>query len=399
MEQHQDHYWVESINQLQMFPNSKLFLYYIFLVLQDLICSPHTISISSISISNINSVGLSELINAIHIENDITNGTSLYKLSPLGISLESLTYTPPPSSTSTTKQQSYLSSTNNPLYNIYMYALYRSTNGSGGSLPDSSRNTIHLPKSQMTFLNQPVSNYAHTIITDEYKKTSGYDSTLTSETIMVMSVWMSIVQSLYNAVSLCDSGIEPDINDSTFVNPIDVASALYIGNLQTIDEESIESSNSLYAWVTKASNNYEVSSSSSEVLPANVQNVINEGSIPISEQILNGLLELQTLLPTCWQSTEDDNENVAQQMRMKVDDIIKLLKIPLVQNLIYYSASVATGEVAPTARDTIDWVIVSLYLFSVMFVLLSPLLTPFYMSTNPHNKVVRIGNNTTNNNM
>jgi len=318
--------------------------------------SPHTISSTS---STLYSVGLSELINAIHIENDITNGTSLYKLSPLGVSLESLTYTPPTTSTSTTKQQSYLSSSNNPLYNIYQYAYYRSSNGSGGG---SSRNTIHQTKSQMTFLSSPISNYAHTIITDEYKKTSGYDSTLTSETIKVMSVWMSVVQSLYNAVTLCDEGIKPDIDDGSYVNPIDVGAALYVGNLQSTDGSSIESSNSLYAWVTKASNNFEMSS---DVLPANVQNVLQEGNISLSERILNGLVELQTLLPTCWQSTtakdNDDDNDVAQQMRIKVDDITKLLKIPLVQNLIYYSASVATGgdNEAPTARDTIDWVIVS----------------------------------------
>ena len=175
---------------------------------------------------------------------------------------------------------------------------------------------------------------------------------------------MSVVQSLYNAVSLCDGGVIPDIDDGSYVNPIDVASALYIGNLQSIDQNSIENSNSLYAWVTKASMNFEMS----DVLPTNVQNVLQEGSTSLSERILNGLVELQTLLPKCWESTtadDNDDNDVAQQMRMKVDDLTKLLKIPLVQNLIYYSASVATGngEEAPTARDTIDWVIVSLVFF------------------------------------
>jgi len=215
----------------------------------------------------------------------------------------------------------------------------------------------------MTFLSSPISNYAHTIITDEYKKTSGYDSTLTSETIKIMSVWMSVVQSLYNTVTLCDGGIKPDINDGSYVNPIDVGAALYIGNLQSTDGSSIESSNSLYAWVTKASMNFEMS----EVLPTNVQNVMQEGSISLSEKILNGFVELQTLLPKCWTETDDNDDNdVAQQMRMKVDDLTKLLKIPLVQNLIYYSAVVATGassDMAPTAKDTIDWVIVSLFQF------------------------------------
>ena len=211
---------------------------------------------------------------------------------------------------------------------------------------------------------------------------------------------MSVVQSLYNAVSLCDGGVIPDIDDGSYVNPIDVASALYIGNLQSIDQNSIENSNSLYAWVTKASMNFEMS----EVLPTNVQNVLQEGSITLSERILNGLVELQTLLPTCWQSTtttDDNNDNdVAQQMRMKVDDLTKLLKIPLVQNLIHYSASVATGanDVAPTARDTIDWVIVSLVLACLMFecpcIALLTLLPIFKTHT-----ALRIGNNTTNNNM
>ena len=251
----------------------------------------------------------------------------------------------------------------------------------------------------MIFLNEPISNYAHTIITDEYKKTSGYDSTLTSETIKVMSVWMSVVQSLYNVVDLCDEGTIPDINDSSYVNPIDVASALYIGNLQDTDSSS-KNSNSLYAWVDKASNNFETSSS--VVLPTNVQNVLQEGSISPSERILNGLVELQTLLPTCWTETDDDDDNdVAQQMRIKVDDITKLLKIPLVQNLIYYAANVATGasNEAPTARDTIDWVIVSCLFCSLFNVCPCIALTHTFLPIFKTPTALWIDNNTTNNNM
>ena len=94
---------------------------------------------------------LSELIEAISKENDITNGTNLYKLTPPNgkYSLESLTYSPATTtitgdssspSSKNDNENTFLKSSNNPLYNIYMYAMWRSTNGSGAR---SSTNNIH----------------------------------------------------------------------------------------------------------------------------------------------------------------------------------------------------------------------------------------------------------------
>ena len=303
---------------------------------------PHTHSVSlflSLCFCNTKkhtySVGLSEIVQAISLENDITNGTNLYQLSPLGISLESLTY----ESASTSNSKPFVDSTNNPMYGIYMYAFWRSPNGSGGG---PNRNTIHETRSEMKFLNDDVGYYAHTIIMDEFGKTSGYDPTLTAETIRVTNIWMACIQSLYNSVTLCDSGEQPDVDDTNYVSPIDQAAAFWFGNLETDvpTDVDLENSGTMYAWAEKARKNF---------------NVLGSVSNP-NRMILDGIVQLQTLLTSCWNNDEDND--TAKQMRMLVDDLTRYMTIPLVQNLIYHSASVATG--ADVGEwDAVDWVIVS----------------------------------------
>mmetsp|Transcript_27022 Transcript_27022/g.57901 ORF Transcript_27022/g.57901 Transcript_27022/m.57901 type:complete len:145 (-) Transcript_27022:726-1160(-) len=93
-------------------------------------------------------------------------------------------------STTTGTIAPYLNMRTNPFYSIfrYMYALWRSANGSGKygsdntSLPSSTSSTLPSARSTMTFLKKPVDNYEHTIISDEFSKSSGYDDGSTAET-------------------------------------------------------------------------------------------------------------------------------------------------------------------------------------------------------------------------
>merc|ERR1719253_1932148 len=89
----------------------------------------------------------------------------------------------------------------------------------------------------MTFLGEPVTAYGHTIVSDEFGKTSGYDPALTAETIRAVNVWMATVQSLYDAVALCDGGDDPEFEEGTIVSPVDMAAAFWFGNHPGDDDD------------------------------------------------------------------------------------------------------------------------------------------------------------------
>ena len=348
---------------------------------------------------------LSELIEAISKENDITNGTNLYKLTPPNgkYSLESLTYSPPQvlsvadtiagdssSSSKNDNDNTFLKSSNNPLYNIYMYAMWRSTNGSGARSSttttvnnnNNNNNIHHEMKSQMKFLDEPISHYIHTIIMDEYTKTSGYDPSLTAETIKVTNIWMSVVQSLYNTVTLCESGtaVAPNHDDDgtttfdEYSNSIDIAAALWFGNLQSDNDTDMmkRSGGTMFAWAEEARSRYV---STGDASASDGDTLIN-----VNDKIVQGLNDIQSMLSTCYtdgtnnvvdgsnngNSIVSSSSSSSKQMRQKVDELVRYMTVPLVQNLIYYSSVVATGSVPPSSAsnaDIIDWVIVSLLFY------------------------------------
>ena len=291
-----------------------------------------------------NSVALTELVEAIAIEDNISNGTSLYQLNVENlISLESI-------STTTSISSNYLNSNTNPLYGLYMYAYWRSPNGSGSNRASTQN------REDMQFLSKSVDNYGHTIIMDEFGKTSGYDPTLTAEVIRVMNMWMATIQSLYDAVQLCDGEEDPGVDDVSYISPIDKAAAFWFGSLKGADETSMQGNGSLYAWAHRAKSNF----------------VFTDVVFDVNSEMVLELNQLQTLLPTCWADPAEitvdpitgEEVDVALQMRRIVDDISRYMTVPLVQNLIHHAASIANSDeanAAPTVQsDKIDWVIVSL---------------------------------------
>jgi len=213
----------------------------------------------------------------------------------------------------------------------------------------------------MTFLKKPVDNYGHTIISDEFSKSSGYDAELTAETIRATDVWMAVVQSLYDAVALCDEGKDPTAVSGGYSNPVDVAAAFWFGDLADgTSGTAMESSGTMYAWAKRARDNFALA-------------LVGESSsgFDANAKILEGLNDLQSMLPLCWPSDgsaaagdEEPNDkegDVVLEVRMMVDDVVRYMTVPLVQNLIHYSARVAEimeekGESDVTA-DEIDYVI------------------------------------------
>ena len=93
----------------------------------------------------------------------------------------------------------------------------------------------------MKFLSDNVDNYGHTIIMDEFEKGSVYDPALTAETVWTTNLWMAMVQSLYDAVALCDeaggggAGIVADpvtmAQEASSQRPMDQAAAFWYGNI------------------------------------------------------------------------------------------------------------------------------------------------------------------------
>ena len=281
---------------------------------------------STITTPQYRSVGLTELLEAIAIEDDIDSGTSLYKQkTPDGISLEGIGV----------GDDSFLDASTNPLFAIYMYAYWRSTNGSGKDGNDQ-------PRSEMQWLDEIVDQYGHTIIMDEFGKDSEYDSLLTADTIRVTNVWMATVQSLYNAVEQCDERDDDnnDVDDPMFVNAVDQAAAFWFGDIENLADFT---GGTMYAYAERIREQFQLKDNSNNV----------------NEKMIFGLNYLKTTLSECLDPTisDDDAEAKALQMRMRVDELTRYMTVLLVQNLIHHAALVATSSETPKDPNLIDYVI------------------------------------------
>jgi hypothetical protein len=96
-------------------------------------------------------------------------------------------------------------------------------------------------------------------------KSTGYNPVLTGETIQIIATSMALIQSLYEAGSLCPfdensnngdvitmtttttTTTTADINDSNYVSPVDVAAAFWYRKCRILDSaQSPENDGSLY---------------------------------------------------------------------------------------------------------------------------------------------------------
>ena len=278
---------------------------------------------------------LTELIDAIQNEPSQDRGNTFYTdVLREKISLESLS-----NKVASNNLQIYLNPATNPLYNVYMYSLYRSPHGSGFEKDDI--------RDMMKFLSEDVDNYGHTIIQDELKKQSGYDRSLTTETIRVISVWMSTIQSLYDAVKVCEQGGGLEVLEAPeFVNPVDAAAAFWFGNL---DDENDTTGGSMYAWAARARDNFVFQSDLT--------------GFDANKDLLTDLNTMQGMLNDCmdFSKTPDiGSRNVAtKEMRELADGMSGKMTVPMVQNFIHYGTLRATS-ISEDILDQ-DYMIVSLF--------------------------------------
>jgi hypothetical protein len=188
-----------------------------------------------------------------------------------------------------------------------MYGLWDSE--LGDSDPDGYSNKL--------FDGNDVLFYGDTIVMDELNKKSGYDGNFTVETIQITNMWMAMITELYRAVQLCGEGKEALMYFDTKFNPVDFAAALWFGTAQ--DANSIDG-RSLYEWTKRAG------------LAFANRNVV---SVLITRQ----LSFLQAAFSKCADlySEEESNQNRIAMKHM-VDELTRMMIVPLVQNFIHHLA-------------------------------------------------------------
>jgi hypothetical protein len=284
-----------------------------------------------------------------------------------------------------------------------MHAYWRSTHGSGSSsISSSSQQQQHQSRSEYTFLDQSVDNYGATIVENMFTKPTGYNPTLTSETIKVITTWMGFIQSVYDAVTLCalDENANGDvmttlttnINDPAYISPVDIAAAFWYGNFRTSEpNQDPMNDGSLYAWTILAKSNF------SPIMD------FGNGLFDTNDAITRSLSKIQKLLPTCLiarNSGQDDQvTEYAKQMRIVADDIVRYASVPMIQHLIHHCATLAMGVNmnmtmaddggVPVERhrrvqeldDVVDWIIVSVLCLPPPPTFSTLIITMVYIST------------------
>ena len=194
----------------------------------------------------------------------------------------------------------------NPLYVLYMYGFWNSE--SGDSDGDGYSNKL--------FDNKPLLPFGDTIVTDEIEKESGFDAKLTAETISLVNVWMAITSELYKAVTFCRDGTTS--NDR---NPIDDAAAFWFGSHTDPD---VTTGSSLFAWANRAQSEFTGFDSG------------------VNDEMIARLSSLQDTYASCEFTTGDERKDRALGMKTDVEETIKIMTVPLVQNFIRSLASMVS---------------------------------------------------------
>jgi hypothetical protein len=241
-------------------------------------------------IFTLHSVKLTENIEQISNTSTNSDGLEYYMQVNDGVSLQCLML------------GNQLASKINPLFVIYTYGLWISS--AGDSDPDGY--------SSKSFDDRSVSNYGDAVVTDSFSKESGYIPELTAETVRVLNVLMAMVTEMYRAGDSCLNG------SPISTNPVDFAAALWFGTAQ---DPSSSDGGSLYAWAQRAGANF-----SGETLL-------------VPDVIATKLSELQQSFTDCVTLMEEERAAQGVEMRHLVDDITRMLSVPLVQNFIHHLAS------------------------------------------------------------
>jgi hypothetical protein len=171
-----------------------------------------------------------------------------------------------------------------PMFNIYKYALYEDTDLDGSSLENFS--------------------YANDLVVEALN--SGNDNKLAAEATVILQVFMVLTHKLYSAVRICDEGSSPE-------SVIDSAVALWIGENQ--GEGKFDD-----GWMI-----YSVGQSAQKFFG------YPEAEAPINTKLMDLFTEAQTAAKNC-----PKIPGATEALRSISHEIIRSLTQPLIQSLLFH---------------------------------------------------------------
>jgi hypothetical protein len=211
-----------------------------------------------------------------------TDGANALAASVFGENRHGLDYTPSLASLSTLAGRVMY---DDPLFNIYKYALYDDSD-----FEDSSDETF---------------SFANDIVIEALNQ--GDDMKLAAEATVILQVFHSIANRLYESVRICDSGISP-------LTQLDSAVALWIGDQQgdgKFDD----------GWMM-----YSIAQSVEKFFG------FPEGESPVNAILMNLFVQAQTAAFSC----NADKDASTKTIRFLSHEIIRLLTQPLIQSLLFH---------------------------------------------------------------
>jgi hypothetical protein len=179
-----------------------------------------------------------------------------------------------------------------PLFNIYMYALQ-----------DGDR----------TFMSKDIRLYANTLVEDAFQTTSTGSKTLPAEAAVALNVWMHIAHLLYKALKNCKN---KEIRDEDGVHSMDVAVAYWIGDGQIAGNG--DRGHLMYALSERMGELFNMDTGGQSRTNTNILKLFNQAKHEIS-------------LPSAC------SESPASYIRLSriANRIMSLMAIPLIQGLIH----------------------------------------------------------------
>ena len=149
--------------------------------------------------------------------------------------------------------------------------------------------------------------YADEVVMEALERAS--DQELAADAVVALNVWMMIAHKLHDSVRLCKNGFSPE-------EVVDEAVALWIGEDQ--EEGSFENGWMLYSVAQGAAMHFGR----------------DEGEASVNAELMKQFNEMQQVGQGCFAEPE-----MYLDLRLKVSEILRLLSIPLLQQLLYCIAA------------------------------------------------------------
>jgi hypothetical protein len=180
---------------------------------------------------------------------------------------------------------------NEPLFNIYKYAL-QDENGQ--------------------YLGKDVRQYADTIVNQAFETVSQNDKTLAADAMLVFNIWMYLAHELYQTLDNCRNRV---IADTDGIHSIDEAVAYWIGDGQITG--SGENGHLFYALAERMGDKFQMDVNGQARTNVNILRLFNQAKLELS-----------------FPNACSDNPDTYPRLRQVVYRILSLMAIPLVQSLI-----------------------------------------------------------------